>query len=724
MAQQLAPTPQQQFLGVYCAGNPAQRPKDTAARCQDFRIMPGGWLRLRGGRTARYNTAGGTVQQIHQFRQPAYWGSLSHLAQVKYGPTDIRWCWLNLSNYVLAEPGIEGVSTVNDGAFAASNPVAVCNLLDRPLYYNGQGVMDGVSSRPPFSTYIGGITRFYGLDAYIPAGTSPLPTVSFTPGAGFNAVLDYVKLYVGLYDATTNHYSNGIYMGQINATSSYGTITASNLQALKVAYHAWVMDGIGIQYVFYATIDNGQVPYLILNSTLDGPFAVSNSSNTANLSIAGMSDSGWVLDYTHEMPIQNYPPRPMRSVAYLNGRLYGALLAGGGSTSRPDFSYQPNLRELASVVWSRSAADSLTSNFLGDPLQSWPLQNAQATPSGEQPLVVEAALDGVRLLVITASSAFYLTEQSDGLQEFTTISRSSGISVPATLKATPYGHVWMDQRNQMVLLSPGATTLRVLSGDFHPLITAQPVCADYLKNGPVLIDRYEVFLADGNSVCYDFELTGPSGQSFISSGSYYTAAPSGQAYSSTGQPYTAACTVVDANGKIHHIAANSGIYVRESQPETGLTPSTDQTFTTGQSHVSSEVNGDYIRNWDDWGDSNLRKELPWVDLIGDGAMSTALGESPITFGWYGDLQQVIDANEQEAPITKAPQSSTDSAWRFALAGANRFFYKLRFRLAGHSTDDASFANHYPPDQQGDLALNFYGSIVRLLAHIGKSQNRS
>lgn len=703
MSTQVKPAAQFQFHGINTAGNPLDRPRNSASKCTDFRVMPGFWLRTRGGQVAQSYTAD-TIQQIFPFRDVGTNGASNHLAQVKnVGGATANWNWFNLNVPVISPTGIEAIDVTNDSGFALNNPVAVTNLSDRPLFYNGLGVRTGTESKTPFSTYFGGITRYYGLDAYCPSGK---PSASFAAGAGFNQVLTSVKIYVGLYHEPTGHYSNGVLAGTITTTGATGTITVSSLGNLKATYHN-VTERSELFYVFYATIDGGEVPYLIFNSALDGPLKTAVTNSSISLSIAAVTvddPNGWILDLTKESPVDNFPPRPMRSVAFVNGRVYGSPMNGGGGTGA-DFTYPPSGRDLAGVVWSRASGDVNSTEFLGDPQQSWPLTNIAYTPSADQALVVTPALDDVRVLVITSTATFLLEEVADGLHEFITISRINGIANPSTLRVTPYGIVWMDQNKQIVLLPPNSLDLQTISTSYQPSIVSTPRTADYLLNPVHEIDRYEVFFADGTSLSHDFRI-------------------GGEAYISTGRDFTAARTCINSDGAIHHLVAKNGIFTQEAQPGTGLIPTTDQNWSAPTTIVTTQISGSYERNWDDFGDANERKEIFHVDVVGDGANSDALATSPMKLEWYPDFIQVISGNKLAPAIAKAPQSTTDSMYRFKLQNGKRFWYKFVFKMAGHSSDDASFVNHVPPAQQGDLSKNFYGSILRLLFSVGQTSVNS
>lgn len=672
--------------------------------------MPGGYLRLRSGRAAQQKLAtGSTVINIAPFRQQGQFGSDQNLAQI-VSASAVKWHWFNVLNYFIQDgfTDIEPIATAYDNSFARSSPAAATNLNDRPVFYNGLGIRDGSTSRPAFSTYYGSGTRFFGLDAYAPSGH---PSVTHTPGSGgVNKCQTSLVLHVGLWNRATDHYSNGVRMGAFGPLAA-GVITANNLNLLTYASHG-PDETAELFYVFYATIDGGSIPYLILNSALDGPYAVPVTSSSAPLNIASLSLNGWNLDFTKEVPTENFPPRPMQSVSYVNGRLYGVLMDGAhGDLGGADFTYIPTKRDMAAVCWSAAAGDKVEADFLGDPLQSWPFWNLAYTPSSDQPSIVAPSPDESRVLVITPTSTFFLEEQADGVHEWATISRVHGIVNPKTLRVTRYGSVWVDQRHQIVLLRPGSQVLEVLSTSYQSLLanTGTVRCADYILDPESLIDRYQVWFSTGRSVCHDFLLDGP-----------------GVAYSATGQDYTAAASAVDIAGRNHHMVAKDAFYTHEVQPFQGGIAVTDATFQGDGSVTYSEINGHYVRNWDDFGDADVRKELPSVDIIGDGEPAASLGNvSPLTFEWYGDFEEVKPANKKTVLGSKTTQSLTNPTFRFKLASANKFWYKLVLKLAGHSAEYGGVNASYPePAVEGDLARNFSASILRALWRLGVSENRA
>lgn len=705
------------FRGINLSGNPVRRPSMSACLVQDLRIMPGFWIRLRGGRKAKKNTAGGTIMQIHGFRDPNLPGANSHMAQIKYaGAGTVNWTWFDLSTYTIDPFGIQPITLTYDSSNSLSNPAAIANVTDRPVFYNGLGVRDGTNSRPALSSYYAGVLRYFGLDAYCPSGS--LPTVAFASGAGYNSVLTAVTIYVGLYHGPTGHYSNVVKAGTITTTAGSGTITVSNLNRLVAAYNNGTEQG-ELKYVFYSTIDGYEVPYLIMNSAHTGPLTAAVTVTTQSLSVEAAGDgteNGWFLNLTSEAPQDNYPPRTMKCLVAVNQRLYGIPL-NGGIGAGADFKYTWDTRDLAGVCWSKAPGDDRNTKQVGDPQQCWPVENKKATPDIEVPLWLASSLGGDAVLVWTPKSTFLMTEVSSGLHIFTDISRVNGLSNPMSIRVTNYGICWTNQRNEICLLeSDERAGLRILSRPYQELLRGKTVtCADYILDPDNEIDRYQVWFSDGTSVCHDFALRDSD-------------FPDGMAYATTGQDYTAAGTLVAQDGTRHYVVAKGGFYTHETQPDASVAnrviPTTDDTFsnTTDQTFTTAEINGEYRFNWDRFNDWNDRKKLEGVFIIGDGAASVALGASPLAMKWWGDFEVIPGTPNSVAPA-KINQTSPDWQYRFAPTGSHRFTYKIGFTIAGHSADDSGFHNHRRPAVEGDLAKNFYGSICEAAFLIGDEGNR-
>ena len=660
-----------------------------------MRIMPGSWPRLRGGRKARMYQANANARflQFVTFRSRAFAGGAGHTIQF-YSGTAPSWKWLRLGqNFYEFDPYFsEPIETAYDGSFGATNPVAAAQLDFGVVLYNGLGVRDASSSRPPFTSATSESNqRYFGLDAYCPTAN---PVASFQAGAGENQVITSVEIFVGLYNTATQHFSNAVYAGTITTTPGKGTISVANLSDLKSAYHNPAEEA-ELKYVFYATIDGGKVPYLVMDSTGINPQAVAITQSSASLSTMANTINGWLVNFAAEMPTENFPPKPMRDLAYVNGRLYGVRMDGGSGTSvlqtnpegtqRADFTYTGETPP--GIVFSSAYGDSISADFLGDPLQSWPLANFSPTPNAEIPLKIAAAPGGKHVLVITPTATFVVAEAGDGIHEWLEVSPIDGIGKRSTFAVTAYGAVWVNQRNQIMLLDSGLSLSR-LSGPYQPLLDGKTVQAGaYVLDPPAEVDRYEAYLSDGTAVIHDFLV--------------------GQASTATNHNYTAVTTLTDHMEQVHHLAARRHLYTRETQPYGGGVVTADEDFDGSGQVEATEISGRWTGQWRDFGDSNLRKELAWIDLLCDPNFQVR---------WWKDLEVVADTTGQPLTGEKTPQADSDLQYRFKLSGPHAFWYKFRFTVQGRSSE----ASTYPiPGDQAAMGTSVYGAILRALATVSQ-----
>jgi len=639
MAIQSRPATQVEFRGVITSGNPMGRPFASASHCHNLRTMPGDWLRLWGGRKARYYSASGTWRQFHEYRDPLFSGWSNHLAQHGDSGDANTWKWVSLNNFLVID--ILTITGTYDSNFASSNAVAICNLRNSIIIYNGLGVRDAGGSRPPFSAYIPIINQkvYFGLDPHVPGGVNPSAAVT---GTGTINVVTSRKIYVGLYNTWTGHFSNGVLAGTIGPASSK-QILVDNLQNLKTQYHDLIEQGF-IRYVFYSTLDGGEVPYLLMDTDLITP--LQQFSTSANYTITALR-----TDVTKEMPTENVPPRPMRWIAIVNGRLYGALMAGGAGF------YTPDQRFHGGVVYSAAASDVKDREFLGSPEESWPLTNFTPSPNSETPTCGVPAPDGYRLLCCTPTSTFLVEEAADGVHEWTTVSEKHGISRIETMAQTDHGPVWTTQRNQIVRLA--GERVEILSTNYQTLLRGKVVRFGTYTLDPLnQIDRYEVYFTDGTGVVHDFV--------------------TGDGYSITGD-YTAGKTLTRQDALQFHILGKQHLYTQAGQPEDSLEKMRNEDYTGESTKAFTGINGEWRSQWTDFGDPSSRKNMPWIDLICDGQQ--------LTVEWYADLQPLTTANKQTAALQATPQSNVNSMRRAKLNHPQRFFYKLVFKLAGRTELD-------------------------------------
>lgn len=748
---QAPPTTQYQFGPINLFGNPVDRPDGSASFVRDLRVMPGNWLRLRGGRIARRNLT--NAFDVHQIQPTAFAGMLGHsfhLCQVKYGSSDCKIVKLNISGGTVTfdEAGLEQIVQSFYYSTLASQPTPIVNLPDSMIWGNGWGLVrasDGIGGDTgsfteaiPFLTQLdsAGNVRYYGLalrpdnyDRY--AGTGdPLapderPTLQFASGSetsttNHNSVATAVKIHIGLYNSATGHYSNTYEVGTQETTGGTGTITVHNARAIN-----WASHGSGelaeLFYVFYATLDSYQTPYLILNSTLDGPYTVAVGTKDVPLSIAGDTDNGWVLDLTKPIPTRNYPPRQTSSTWYTNQRLYGILYEfyeQQGYNSPPTASpFRMTDKDQASVCWSEAEGSSRTQQFLGDPLQSWPPNNISPLPSGERPICGTAAPNNIDSIVWSATHTFLLTEQADGIHEWTAVSDTHGLYNPSPgiglkmWRKTRHGIMWVTQRKQLALYRSGEA-IEILSQEYDPLLNTQtPTAVAYWYDPKNFVDRFQVYWSNG-SICHDFH-----------TGGYLTTEP---------HAVRAGAMLTNSAGDTYLIAAagtvgsGMGVFSIEGQPDQSQAiPRVDQVFAgaSGQTVTTSELpEGIWTGNWEDFQDILNRKEIQFIHALGDGGLSATLGGYPLRLELFQDFSSVVSPGSGTLiNPAKEKQSNTDNLYIYRISTPHKRWWKFSMRLRSHYADGGGsyFAD---PASEGDLATNFYGSLMALLFTSGPAPN--
>ena len=703
---QVKPDRQLRFGGVDTSGHPLERPATSATQCENFRVMPGGWLQLRGGVKKRLYQAAGYIRQLFEYKPPGQFGFAFKFFQ-QYDGVNCKWRYLGLATWDVDPFHELTISTTYDSGYAQNNAVAAAPLSQRVMMYNGLGVRDANNgSEPPFTTFDETAKRYAGLDAYCPNGN---PTVSAAAGSGNNNVLAEIQFWVGLYCSGTNHYSNAVYAGNITTTDEASVITVADLDKLKYVFYT-NLDKLELKYVFYATLDGGWVPYLLLNAAGTDVLTATITSTSQSLSLVSGELNGFYRDLTAEMPIDNFPPLPMRDIAYVQGRVYGVLMTGGSGSKilqqQPDgeklgdFTYVPSMQRYGGVVYSKSVEDIASQHTIGNHEECWPPLNFIPTPNGERPTRIERSPDGYQLLVLCPTATFLVTENNIGLHEWTSVSEIHGIYSKDAGAPTEHGFVWVTQRHQLVMFEAATGKLVVLSGHYQSLFDGKTVrWVGYWLDPLQEVDQVHVYLTDGTVIVHDFRI-------------------GGEAYTKTNYDYLCGASLLSPAGKINHTLGNQHLFthlgqqspIPGDQPNDGQMLTYDETYSGPNDTVTTAIAGEYIRQWTDLGDDSERKEMPHIDVLCDADTEVE---------WYADFEEVAAGNTKTTTAAKRAQSDTDSARRFKLSRPHRFWYKLVLKL----TADGSKTHYDWPANQGDLASNFYGSVLRALLTIGRKGNR-
>lgn len=688
-------------------------------RCHNLRPMPGGALRIRGGWKRRVAPSGSVVyRQFHEFRRGTFAGGVFHIVQ-QYNGAQEGFYSVDLSTW-----GKSLIELVGPSAYTTNRPLAITTVRDKVFFDNGSGSMGS----PPVSSWDGTKTRYVGLDARRnPLGAPTFAGIVALPGN--NNITKGMTIWAGLYNSATNHFSNGVECVTSGVppgeTTRLPPTTAQQIEISNLAnigHFSHTGGEAGEQYyVFYATLDGFFTPYLILDADGSDIFKVPIGSASANLSITADDPKGFFVSTAHEMPRENFPPRPWQDACYQNGRVYyihRAQTPSGAPAIYGEFTYDTPDSDAPSVGWSAAADDYGEAEFVGIPEESYPLTNKKFVPSGEVPLKISDLANRGQVLVITKTHTYWLEELSEGLHVYQRISENRGILDPKTFCKTPRGPMWVTQNYEIVLLHEDNMTLEVLSEQYAELLgqanypaATFGVAADYLLDSVNMIDRYQVWASNGYFVIHDFSIERDQSRRGV------TIAPG---YSGQSEVVQVADTVRDVDGKVYHLTAAAAIWTQEGQPEAREILTTDELA----SGAVVELSGDYISQWLDFGDPLLRKEISEIILTGDAAYSQFLVGSPITVSWFADLYNAEDGvTDNLLSLEKLDQSPTDLAYIGKMDAPHMRWLKYRCQIAGHSSDGPTAS--YPAAQSagGELNIDLYGTMSTLAITVNPGGNR-
>jgi hypothetical protein len=379
--------------------------------------------------------------------------------------------------------------------------------------------------------------------------------------------------------------------------------------------------------------------------------------------------------------------------------------------------YQIADNELYKVVWSDAAGSVQNRDYLGDPLQSWPSFNASSVPGGERPLVVYPAPNLAEVMVFTATKVFILREQADGVHDWDTISADHGLDPQAWYRVvcrTRHGVVWVTQNKQLAIYT-NEGEFKILSRDYdaRAYSTSVAVTAILYTYDPInLIDQVTVYQSN-ISFTHDFE-TG----AWTNSEPHFVYSAGMLSRQGTYNP-----------DKYHIVAASgaggsgAGLYTVAGQyDESGLEVTYDEVFAgaSGSTKNTQELPaGNWTSNWAVFGDPNLRKEIPFIDMIGDARTTGSLIYGAIVMTWYSALNNVTALTVNPTKVTQ--EGSADYYYRFKISQPHHWAWKFNLFFYSHTATRSTFPR---PGQDGlQTANNFYGAVAALILHPATSENR-
>lgn len=361
--------------------NPANFPTNRSIRCMNWAPQENGALRLRSGYTvpmgAGNDTAGGTT--IHtliyyeQFSAEALGPQYCLYGKGNPNATTGSIFTLNLDTGASAFVGSVGTSAVGNpwGHYRFNNYIFVA----------AGGVNPGAISPSNGEVYswdgskwrLSGLPAFAGnqTGGFIIAGIGPtVSTLSSSAGDFTVTQLSGYQLFAAAYNPVTGHVGNCALFGERFTIGTTGAVVV-------LGYQGHIGTGIGpkpiLQVVgsvdeteLYAAIgmtnDGGQVPYWLVDGNGNN-VVVSSQATIATVTLGQ-------VNYLEELPFRNGYPPPMDKFARVGTRIFG------------------NLQGSPFIYYSNDAADIQNANYVGNPWESWPLDQAEPFPTGELPTAI------------------------------------------------------------------------------------------------------------------------------------------------------------------------------------------------------------------------------------------------------------------------------------------------------------------------------------------------
>lgn len=576
------------------------------------------------------------------------------------GQDDTTW------NYNLATgsaSAIVGLPNANPwGHFRSKNRIHVGDggtfygtMLNTSGYNFGVVNWDGTNFRPT------------GIPMFVP-GAAAASTVSSTMGSFTPTQLAGYQFYAAWYNPVTQHMGNRTKIGQpvkIGATQT--EIVLSGL-ASPPPNPEWVT-AVGM------TNDGGQVPYWMVDSNGNHIVVAANFSS-ATLALGA-------VDRLSELPVRNDVPGPFDKFARVGTRLFA------------------NLSGSPYLYYSNDESDIQNANYVGNPEESWPLDQAEAFPTGELPTSIQSGkLEGwffSRSNMAIWSSVL----QAQGANPWRG-PWPGGCAGQRAFVETPYGRYWLSNEKQLcTFMDDGVISVSeeyelALLGKLADA-TLYQVQLGYILDPENLTDQIVIIGADvsGNPVVvvHDFRLKDERSPFGCGYNYLYTGITP---ISFAGAGYTPRTNVYDTNGKMRlWCGTKEGLIAQiedGSNSDNGATYSADHItiINMGQNNAG-------IDEIEYQGDPKLR-----VSVLYDYSQSTVTAFQPLS------QDAIPDAAFNSATRFGAKMSGDEARWLYT-----------RLQLDAHPAD-GNFALTDPPF----LPMPSYGCVNATVMKLGRERREA
>lgn len=332
--------------GVDSRSNPANFPPERSVRCLNWAPQTTTGARLRFGYTQvmvpTNDSIGGTP--IH---------SLLYYEQFSAAAVGPQFCLYGKGSSIIEFNEATGVSVVV-GSMPSANPWGHFRASNRIHIGDGVAINEyGYSFG--FLNWDGTTLRPTGIPTLATPGTAGVALASpSTAGSFAPTTLGGYQVYEAWYNPVTQHMGNCTTVGSpVNMTATGSLLLLSGFGAPPDP--EWVT-AVGM------TNDGGQVPYWLVDAS-GNHIIIGGTATLATITIGN-------VDVSAELPFRNIVPIPFDKFARVQTRIFA-------NKSGSPFIY-----------YSNDSSDVTNANYVGNPEESWPLDQAEAFPTGELPTAI------------------------------------------------------------------------------------------------------------------------------------------------------------------------------------------------------------------------------------------------------------------------------------------------------------------------------------------------
>jgi hypothetical protein len=525
---------------------------------------------------------------------------------------------LNMSTGATQE--IDTAPTANPwGHFRSRNYIFLAegSLLGAEGIFSGALMWDGSVMRPS-----GIPTASTGATVAISA--SSVGSIAPTLLSGY-------QLFLAWYNPITTHVGNRVPIGLRQTVAA--TLSAFIVTGIPNPPNAELITALGM------TNDGGQEAFWLVDAN-GNHITVANGAPTATITIGN-------VDALAQLPVRNFVPPPFDKFARVGTRIFA------------------NLQGSPEIFYSNDEADVQNADFVGDPVESWPADQATPYPTGELPTALHG-LDSEGWFFSRNNLSIFSTLLLDQGANPWRGPYPGGCAGQRAFVMTPYGAYWLTGNKQLATFDPVNVGVIPVSEEYEAALlgkladaTLSQVELGYILDPNTRTDQIVIKGLDANGndvvIVHDFclkDARSPFGCAY----QYNYVGLTPQTFAGAG--YTPRQNVFDTSGKMRlWVGAEEGFI---AQIEDG-----------SNNDNGEEYDADYI---DLMSVGSNRPALPEITFQGD---------SNVEVSYSTDYSQTVDGFNIAA-LTLVPGDTSVFAATFA-GGEARWIY-IRIQLTSHSGD--------------------------------------